>query len=87
MTDETQVSAPVEPLNAEPISNDPLPETAPVPAHPTGVILTGGQIQEPTGAVYEGPEIDEDYEDEPAEEEELTFEEQIEPDDVPNGGE
>lgn len=93
MTDENVNLPDTEPVEidtapaAEPVPVTQHPAVAPEPVpHPTGVILDASEIQGPTGAVTEEPDIDEDYDEEVSAPETYPMDEQIEPDDVENGG-
>ena len=80
MSDDEAVAA--EPVPAVAVENDFAKPAEPVAFDPDP------EVQLPTGAVTEEGEIDEEYDDEfEIEEDAAELPEQIEPEDVPNGGE
>ena len=83
-TDATQPAPDAAPVSANP--NPPAP-AEPAPVHPTGLYLSPDEIQGPTGAVTEEPDLEADPSpDDPSAEPEYELGEQFEPKDVENGG-
>lgn len=90
VNDTPEVSKPVDPESAPdaapiPANPNPVAPAEPTP-HPTGVILSPDEVQHPDGSVTEEDDIDEEYEDGFVDEDSYPVGEQIEPEDVENGG-
>lgn len=84
MTDDQEVPAPSEPIPADPTPTAPVEPVSPKPPAPAPV----PDVQPPTGAVTEEADIDEEHDKGTATEPDLVlvYTEQVEPEDIPNGG-